>query len=287
MTPRTDLRTNALQNILDAETLLKNGSHKNACNQAALGVEMMLKVRLCRVMNWSHYPSSHSEARTLNAAAGLAKDTKLLIHDLDALMTLNESNSIFTRDSLHVEWPSVGDWGIENRYSPDTIISIEDAEVRISESAKVVRQLFDYERCFELLNLESELVRKFGLAYLFAVLKDDEGNYSLMISPSVKDKEHVESIVSWLKDSIDKIDPDLIYFSKWQFENPNSEITTVCTAQSGKAGSLHFVRGNMVVGYDYVAEGLIITAARWTEEQVHESWENATEVDFVKTTEPQ
>lgn len=282
MTPRIDLRVNANQHILDANALFSSGSHKNACNQAALGVEMMLKARLCRAMNWDKYPSSRDEAKALNEAAGLAKNTELLIHDLDDLMTLNEQNSIFVRDSLHVEWPKVGGWGIEHRYSPNSVISIGDARARIDESTKVVQQLYRYECNQELLDLESEFVRRYGLVYLFAILQDDDGSLSLTISPSASDEKYTDIIAAWIAEYLDGIDPDLTPYSTWRLIDPNSEIAIVCALQFPSApGVIAYVSGNVFDGFDYIAEGLIFTATRWTEDQVTESLKNATEVDFL------
>ncbi len=108
MISQADLDNLATARLDDAEALLTAGRFDGAVYLCGYAVELKLKARICRALNWLEFPSSRREFEGL---------LSFKTHDLDILLHLSGVESTIKASHL-AEWSVVVNWEPELRYRP-------------------------------------------------------------------------------------------------------------------------------------------------------------------------
>src|SRR6266700_3947380 len=97
---RSELRKIARARLRDSEVLFDTGRYDGATYLCGYAIELALKARICRVLNWLGYPSTRAE---------FASYQSFRTHSLDVLLTLSgwEQKTI---SRYPTEWSVVVDW---------------------------------------------------------------------------------------------------------------------------------------------------------------------------------
>lgn len=121
----TELGKIAEERLKDAEALLAAGRYDGAIYLGRYVVELSLKSRICRILNWKGFPQTRTEFQNYQS---------FKTHNLDVLLSLSGvEDKIKTR--YLAEWSAVATWDPEARYNPIGGASKSDAELLI-ESAR-------------------------------------------------------------------------------------------------------------------------------------------------------
>ena len=94
-------------------------------------VELALKARICRTLNWAGFPETGSEFKGLNC---------LKVHDLEMLLRLTGRETSI-KGNLLLEWSAVIEWSPEVRYKPVGTFTATDADLMLKSAARLVRKL--------------------------------------------------------------------------------------------------------------------------------------------------
>lgn len=121
-----DLLKIAEARLKDAEALLANRRYDGAIYLCGYAVELALKARICKTLNWPGYPSSRKE---------FSNYSSFKTHDLDVLLHLSgrESN---TKLNFLTEWSAVAQWEPSTRYQ--SVGTADDSDARLMISATKV-----------------------------------------------------------------------------------------------------------------------------------------------------
>ncbi len=130
MLDRDQLSAIAEARLSDAGALLEAGRHDCANYMCGYAVEVALKAKICRVLNWPAYPETRGEFRNYQS---------FRTHNLDVLLHLSGTEKT-VRLKRPIEWSVVAGWDPETRYKPVGTFSEEDARSMI-ESAKAVMEV--------------------------------------------------------------------------------------------------------------------------------------------------
>ena len=103
----TELDRIAQARLEDAKTLLEAGRYDGATYLCGYAVEVALKARICRVLNWPDFPSSGGEFKNY---------TSFQTHDLDVLLRLSGQESRVKQQHFAL-WTTVAVWKAEWRYN--------------------------------------------------------------------------------------------------------------------------------------------------------------------------
>jgi hypothetical protein len=90
----------------DANLLLTNSRSDGAFYVGGYAVELALKARICRTLNWSGFPEKRSEFENF---------TSFRTHKLDVLLALSGQEQRIKSDYLWA-WSAVATWDPEARY---------------------------------------------------------------------------------------------------------------------------------------------------------------------------
>jgi hypothetical protein len=93
-------------------------------------VEIALKEKICRTLNWPEFPSRGGEFQ---------KFQSFRTHDLDVLLHLSGIEQEIKKNML-ADWSNVAIWSPEARYDPVGSATVTDAELMI-ESAKALLEV--------------------------------------------------------------------------------------------------------------------------------------------------
>ena len=126
-----DLLKIAEARLKDAEALLSNGRYDRAIYLCGYAVELALKARICKTLNWPGYPSSRKE---------FSNYSSFKTHDLDVLLHLTgrESN---TKLNFLTEWSAVAQWEPSTRYQPVGTADESDARLMISATRVLLGEI--------------------------------------------------------------------------------------------------------------------------------------------------
>lgn len=102
-----DLDNIAAARLEDAKTLLVAGRFDGATYVCGYAVEVSLKARICRVLNWSDFPSTGSEFQAYRS---------FQTHDLDVLLHLSGQEERVKQQHF-APWNAVAAWKAEWRYN--------------------------------------------------------------------------------------------------------------------------------------------------------------------------
>jgi len=111
--------------IEDANVLIAEGRNDGAAYLCGYVVELALKARICRTLNWDGFPETRSEFENLSS---------FKTHKLDVLLALSGQESRIKADHF-TEWSAVAKWDPEARYKQvGTVESLEVALMIIAAS---------------------------------------------------------------------------------------------------------------------------------------------------------
>jgi HEPN domain-containing protein len=131
MIPRSDLRSIARARLKDSEALFDRGRYDGAIYLCGYAVELALKARICRALNWPGFPSTRAEFSAYQS---------FRTHSLEVLLTLT---GIEARIKLrHArEWSDVATWDPELRYASVGTASRSTTLVMIESARTLLRIL--------------------------------------------------------------------------------------------------------------------------------------------------
>lgn len=96
----------ATTRLQDATVLHQAGQHDGAIYLCGYAVEVALKARICRVLNWAEFPSKSGE---------FAPYRSFQTHNLDVLLRLSGQEARI-KQAHFAEWNTVANWNPESRY---------------------------------------------------------------------------------------------------------------------------------------------------------------------------
>lgn len=131
MLTRVDLRKIARARLCDADALLLARRYDGAAYLAGYAVELGLKVRICKVLKWTAYPSTNKEFQGLQS---------FKTHDLDRLLLLSGAE-IKIKSRYMFDWSIAVGWNPETRYQPIGAVGQADAQQMIQSCRNLLGQL--------------------------------------------------------------------------------------------------------------------------------------------------
>ena len=93
--------------IENANVLLAAGRFDGATYLCGYAVEVALKARICRTLNWMEFPSTGSEFQAYRS---------FQTHDLDVLLRLSGQEARIKQNHFS-SWNAVAIWKVESRYN--------------------------------------------------------------------------------------------------------------------------------------------------------------------------
>ena len=125
MIPVAELDNIARARIEDAKALLTAGRFDGATYLCGYAVEVALKARICRTLNWAEFPSTGGEFQPYRS---------FQTHELDVLLRLSGQEARLKQNHFAL-WNAVAVWKVESRYNvvgtaqqPDAAAMIHAAE---------------------------------------------------------------------------------------------------------------------------------------------------------------
>ena len=103
-----NLRETALARLEDAEILLQSKRYDGAVYVCGYAVEIALKERICRTLDWLYFPSTRGDFQGLQS---------FRTHDLEVLLHLSGVEQKIKAERW-AEWSNVAVWNPEARYNP-------------------------------------------------------------------------------------------------------------------------------------------------------------------------
>jgi HEPN domain-containing protein len=131
MIKASHLRKLARDRLRDAKVLFRAGRYDAVWYIAGYAVELALKHRICRTLNWSEFPMTLSEFQRLQS---------FKTHDLEILLRLSGQQGRINAQATP-EWTVVSKWNPEVRYQQTTPTSQSDAEKMLRAVQIIVRAL--------------------------------------------------------------------------------------------------------------------------------------------------
>src|SRR3990172_2667605 len=107
MIPVAELDRIARARLEDAKALFQAGRYDGATYLCGYAVEVALKARICRTLNWPDFPSTSGEFRNY---------TSFQTHDLDVLLRLSGQEARIKQKHF-ARWNKVSAWKAEWRYN--------------------------------------------------------------------------------------------------------------------------------------------------------------------------
>ena len=107
MTPLVELDKIARARLEDAKTLLAARRFDGATYVCGYAVEVALKARICRTLNWPEFPSTGAEFQAYRS---------FQTHDLDVLLRLSGQEARVKQNHFAL-WTTVYAWKAESRYN--------------------------------------------------------------------------------------------------------------------------------------------------------------------------
>jgi hypothetical protein len=105
--PIRDLRSIARARLRDAEVLSRPRCFDGSVYVCGYAIEIGLKARICRTLNWSDFPSTGGEFQAYRT---------FQTHELDVLLRLSGQEARI-RQNHFASWNGVAIWRVESRYN--------------------------------------------------------------------------------------------------------------------------------------------------------------------------
>jgi HEPN domain-containing protein len=128
MISTADLMTIARERLTDAETLLKARRYDGAVYLGGYSIEIALKHKICKTLNWAGFPSTNREFERCKS---------LKTHDFEVLLSFTGIETKLKATYL-AEWSAIGIWNPEARYNPAGVINPEDATLMINSAKTLI-----------------------------------------------------------------------------------------------------------------------------------------------------
>jgi HEPN domain-containing protein len=131
MIPVGELDRIAQARLDDAKALFAAGRHDGATYLCGYAVEVALKARICRVLNWPEFPSTGGEFQAYRS---------FQTHELDVLLRLSgQENRV--KQQYFSDWNTVAVWKSESRYNVVGTAQQADAQAMIVAAEQLLRAL--------------------------------------------------------------------------------------------------------------------------------------------------
>lgn len=131
MIPVSELDAIAAARVEDAKALLAAGRFDGAAYLCGYAVEVALKARICRVLNWPEFPSTGGEFQAYRS---------FQTHELDVLLRLSGQEARIKQHHFAL-WNVVAVWKAESRYNIIGTAGQADAEAMIEAAARLLEDL--------------------------------------------------------------------------------------------------------------------------------------------------
>jgi HEPN domain-containing protein len=131
MIPVAELDTIAHARLDDAKALLAGGRHDGATYLCGYAVEVALKARICRTLNWPEFPSTGGEFQAYRS---------FQTHELDVLLRLSGQEARVKQQHF-ADWNAVAVWRSESRYDVVGTAEKSDAEAMIKAAEQLLKVL--------------------------------------------------------------------------------------------------------------------------------------------------
>lgn len=127
-----ELQANCSEKLKDAEALVTAKRYDSALYLCGFAVELALKARVCRTLNWTEFPLAANEFKGRGS---------LRTHKLEYLLPFTGLEADLKKQYMN-EWSSVGDaWNPEMRYEPTGQQDRPQAERMLKHAKKLVDYL--------------------------------------------------------------------------------------------------------------------------------------------------
>jgi len=117
--------------IEDATALLTAGRFDGATYLCGYAVEVALKARICRTLNWTEFPSTGSEFQAYRS---------FQTHELDVLLRLSGQEARVKQNHFSL-WNAVAVWKVESRYNVVGTARSDDAAAMIDAAEELLAVL--------------------------------------------------------------------------------------------------------------------------------------------------
>jgi HEPN domain-containing protein len=117
--------------LRDSEILFKSKRYDGAIYLCGYALEIRLKLRICKTLGWSGYPSTRGEFDSLQS---------FKTHKLDILLKLSGIEDKIKRNFL-ADWSVAATWDPEARYKPTGTATRNDAHSMIESTKLLLRSL--------------------------------------------------------------------------------------------------------------------------------------------------
>ena len=131
MIPVVELGKIARARLEDAKVLLAAGRFDGATYLCGYAVEVALKARICRTLNWSEFPSTGVEFQAYRS---------FQTHELDVLLRLSGQEARVKQNHFAL-WNTVAIWKAESRYNVIGTAQQGDAAVMIQAAEAILAVL--------------------------------------------------------------------------------------------------------------------------------------------------
>ena len=131
MIPLAELDRIASARVDDAKALLKEGRYDGATYLCGYAVEVSLKARICRILNWVEFPGTGGEFHAYRS---------FQTHELDVLLRLSGQETRIKQQYFD-SWNAVAVWKAESRYNVIGTVQKTDAETMIDAADQLLKVL--------------------------------------------------------------------------------------------------------------------------------------------------
>lgn len=115
----------------DAKALWNAGRYDGASYVCGYAVEVALKARICRLLNWPEFPNSSSEFQNYRS---------FQTHELDVLLRLSGQEERIKKHHF-ASWNAVSVWKSESRYNIVGTIQQVDAQNMIASAEELLARI--------------------------------------------------------------------------------------------------------------------------------------------------
>jgi HEPN domain-containing protein len=127
----TNLEAIARARLEDARALLAAGRYDGAVYVCGYAVEVALKAKICRILNWQEFPQTSGEFQAYRS---------FQTHELDVLLRLSGQEPKIKQQHFGL-WNVVAVWRPESRYNAIGSVGRTDAEEMINSADQLLEVL--------------------------------------------------------------------------------------------------------------------------------------------------
>jgi len=131
MLTRQELQRIAKARLLDAEALFSSKRYDGSIYLCGYAVEIGLKNRICKTLNWKAFPYTRSEFQNYQS---------FKTHSLDVLLSLSGAEEQIKK-TFFAEWSVVAKWDPEARYKTIGSATKQTAKLMIDSTRTLLRAL--------------------------------------------------------------------------------------------------------------------------------------------------